>query len=135
MARRTGAVYFGPEHDFQELWPLFRDAGVVVTGHFHYAIISSIVGCPFVPLSVNNHKMAGVCEQLGWHLKEPYDITFLAKERNTIVAEARLLLENREELSSGLARRSSELRELAGATADWVREAAEAGKTRSGGIA
>jgi hypothetical protein len=133
VARRTGAVYFGPDHDFPELWPLFRDAAFVITGHFHYAIIASIVGCPFVPLSANNHKMAGVCEQLGWHLNEPHDITFLAKESSAIVAEARLLLENRQEFSAQLEKRAVELRELAAATADWVREAAEAGEGRPGG--
>lgn len=128
VARRTGAVFFGPEHEFPELWPLFRDAGLLITGHFHYAIIASMVGCPFVPLSVNNHKMAGLCEHLDWPFQDPFDITFLAKEKDAILAASHQLLQDREALSNHLRRRSAELRELAGATADWVREAATANK-------
>ncbi len=110
VARRTGAAFFGPEHGFPELWPLLERASFLVTGHFHYAIMGAMVGCPFVPLSVNNHKMQGVCEHLGWHLTEPFDATSLATCRNGIVNEVRRLLDERPEMSSQLAVRSAEMR-------------------------
>ncbi len=110
VARRTGAAYFGPEHEFQELWPLFERASFLVTGHFHYAIMSAMVGCPFVPLSVNNHKMRGVCEHLGWHLTEPHDATWLDSCRDLIVEQSRDLATRRNELSKRLLERSSLMR-------------------------
>ncbi len=110
VARRVGGVYFGPEHEFAELWPLFKDARFLVTGHFHYAIIGAMVGCPFVPLSTNNHKMRGVCELLRWRRTEPFDITWLRGCGPDVIAEAAKILEDRESLSAHLLERSAELR-------------------------
>ncbi len=110
VARRTGAVYFGPEHEFQELWPLFQGARFSVTGHFHYVIFGAMVGCPFIPLSTNNHKMQGVCELLQWHRVDPFDITWLNSCRKEIVAEARYLETERDRLSVRLRERTALLR-------------------------
>jgi polysaccharide pyruvyl transferase WcaK-like protein len=110
VARRTGSVFFGPKHAFAELWPLLAGASFLVTGHFHYAIMGAMVGCPFVPLSVNNHKMHGVCEHLNWHLTDPFDATSLATCRSKIVSEAKRLLDERSEMSARLSLRSVEMR-------------------------
>jgi hypothetical protein len=124
VARRTGGAFFGPEHQFAELWPLFTGARLSVTGHFHYIIIGSSVGCPFIPLSNNNHKISGVCEMLEWHRTEPFDATWLASCRDEIVAEAKRIIESRDELSSKLLARSAVLREQARALGDRVRDIA-----------
>ncbi len=110
VARRTGSVYFGPENDFPELWPLFRGAVFQVTGHFHNAIFGAMVGCPFIPLSVNNHKMKGLCEDLDWVVREPYDITALSVCREKILEEAHSIVAARQRLSSQLLQRSTEMR-------------------------
>jgi polysaccharide pyruvyl transferase WcaK-like protein len=109
VSRRTGAHFFGPEHEFHELWPLFEDAEFLVSGHFHYLIFAAMVGCPFVPLSANNHKMQGLCEQLEWPTTEPFDVTFLQRSGDGICRTARELTENRAELSRQLVEKSGEL--------------------------
>lgn len=113
-ARKTGSVFFGPEHHFTELWPLFRQAAGLVTGHFHYAIIASIGGCPYVPLSANNHKMAGLNTMLRWKPVEPYDVTDLFSCGDVVVDRLLVLLATRPELSAHLSERTKELREQVG---------------------
>jgi len=113
VAERTGSLYFGPEHEFQDLWPLFEGASFLVTGHYHYVIFGAMVGCPFVPLSANNHKMRGVCEHLGWHRTVPFDVTFLRSCRAEIVDEARRLRADRPRLSANLLQRAAVLRDEA----------------------
>jgi len=93
---------------------LFRQAAALVTGHFHYAIIASIGGCPFVPLSANNHKMAGLCTMLGWAPMEPFDVTDLLTCGEAVIDRLLVLLEQRPVLSSRLAERAAELREQVG---------------------
>jgi polysaccharide pyruvyl transferase WcaK-like protein len=66
VATETQAAFFGPDHTFHELWPLLRESRFLVTGHYHYAIMAGMVGCPFIPLSTNNHKMSGACELMEW---------------------------------------------------------------------
>jgi len=110
VARRTGALFFGPEHEFHELWPLFEEAEFLVTGHFHYAIFASMVGCPFVPLSTNNHKMSGLCEQLEWPVAEPFDITWLASTRAAICDAAKELATDRGKYSKRLEAKAETLR-------------------------
>jgi hypothetical protein len=110
VARRVGGIYFGPEHEFRELWSLFRGAAFSVTGHFHYIIFGAMVGCPFVPMTNNNHKVSGACELLQWHRTEPFDATWLKHGQAEIVAEARRILNERVELSRSLIERSNRLR-------------------------
>lgn len=110
VAKRTDSLFFGPEHEFHDLWPLFEGASFLVTGHYHYAIFAAMVGCPFIPLSVNNHKMRGVCEHLGWERTSPFDATLLRSCRSEIVNEARRLRDHRPKLSAHLLERSEVLR-------------------------
>jgi len=126
VARRTGNPYFGPDHHFSELWPLFRNASVVVSGHYHYVIIAAISGCPFVPLAANNHKMVGVCEQLNWANTEPFDVTWLEPRIEDICIEARDVAAEKAVLGPALSKRSAELGQLAMSTGDWVRQVTEA---------
>jgi len=109
VAKRTDSVYFGPEHHFSELWPLFENAQFLVTGHYHYVIFASMVGCPFVPLSVNNHKMRGVCRHLGWHRTEPFDATSLLTCGAQIEEEARRLSAERPRMIAFLLEKSLRL--------------------------
>jgi polysaccharide pyruvyl transferase WcaK-like protein len=132
VARRTGSKYFGPEHHFLDLWPLLRHAKVTVTGHFHYAIIAAISGCPFVPLSVVNHKMTGLCEQLDWDRTEPFDITWLEPVIEEICREAKGLVEEGEGLRNALRERAAGLASLALESGGWVRERVEAGGSAPG---
>ncbi len=111
VASRTDSHFFGPEHGFHELWPLLEGASFVVTGHYHYVIFGSMVGCPFVPMSANNHKMEGVCRLLEWERTIPFDATYLKGCRPEIVQEARRLMVSRSGLSTHLINRSSQLRE------------------------
>jgi len=122
VAHRTGNPYFGPEHHFSDLWPLFRNASVIVTGHYHYVIIAAISGCPFVPLSANNHKMSGVCEQLGWERTMPFDVTWLGPVISEICQEAAELVGRRDVVGSRLATRATDLGKLALRTGEWVRD-------------
>ena len=117
VAARTGSLFFGPEHSFKELWPLFRDASFMVSGHFHYIIMGAMVGCPYIPLSTNNHKTDGVNEHLEWRRRECFDATALSFCSEEIVTEAAVLVADRANLSAHLLRRTAELR----------REAAETG--------
>ena len=125
VAKRANSRFFGPEHHLTELWPLFRQAAVTVTGHFHYAIVAAISGCPFVPLSVVNHKMSGLCEQLDWQRTEGFDITRLEPVIDDICSEARAVVDEGDELRTKLASRASDLTELAMSTGEWVLEAVE----------
>lgn len=120
VAERTGSIFFGPEHSFRELWPLFRDASFLVSGHFHYIIMGAMVGCPYIPLSTNNHKTDGVNEHLKWHRLECFDATALSYCTTEIVGEARKLVAERGALSSHLLRRTGELRKEAAATGTAV---------------
>lgn len=127
-ARRSGAAYFGPSHHFTELWPLLRQASALVTGHFHYAIIASIVGCPFVPMSANNHKIAGLSEMLRWEPLEPYDVTDLSSCGDGIVERLLAMLHKRSELSALLSDRAAVLREQVGSLPGLIREAIRGGQ-------
>lgn len=109
VARRTDSLFFGPDHEFQHLWPLFSGASFLVSGHYHYVIFASMVGCPFIPLSVNNHKMRGVCEHLEWGRTTPFDITSLAACRQDLVREAETIKRERAALSRHLKERSAVL--------------------------
>lgn len=110
VARETGSAFFGPEHTFHEVWPLLRGAMFLVTGHYHYVIMSAMVGTPFIPLSTNTHKMQGVCEHLGWRTVMPFDATFLKAETDSICEEAETLLRNYRPLSEHLRARSAQLK-------------------------
>ncbi len=131
VARRTGGSFFGPEHSFHELWPLFRGASFLVSGHYHYVIAASSVGCPFIPLSVNNRKMKGVCIHLEWQRTEPFDITDLGSCVPEIVAEARGLMRDREALSVALRSRTERLCEESGLNALRVREMVKAAREQT----
>lgn len=127
VARRVGGIYFGPEHHFRELWSLFRGAAFSVTGHFHYIIFGAMVGCPFVPMTNNNHKVRGVCELLQWHRTEPFDATWLKSSQAEMVAEARRILDERDQLSRCLIERSSRLRSDVMKLGDRIAEIAQRG--------
>jgi polysaccharide pyruvyl transferase WcaK-like protein len=110
VAARTNSLYFGPEHSFADLWPLFRDATLLVSGHYHYVIMAAMVGCPFVPLSTTTHKMEGLCRLLDWHITRPYDATFLRAQADRLVAEAERLTLDRPHHAEHLVRRTAALR-------------------------
>lgn len=111
VAKRTDSIFFGPDHQFHDLWPLFEGASFLVTGHYHYAIFCAMVGCPFVPMTVTNHKMRGLCRLLQWKHSQPFDATYLGKCGNQIVAEASSLMKNRIELNAHLINVTAKLRE------------------------
>ncbi|MBI4915363.1 MAG: polysaccharide pyruvyl transferase family protein [Acidobacteria bacterium] len=137
VARRTGSLFFGPEHEFHDLWPLFEGASFLVSGHYHYAIFAAMVGCPFVPLTANNHKMQGLCEHLGWHRTTPFDATSLRSCRAEIVDEARRLRHDRPGLSAHLLEKSATLRDEArrlGARVADVAQRAERNAAPVGGV-
>ena len=109
VAARTDSLYFGPGHEYYDLWPLLEGASFLVSGHYHYVIFGSMAGCPFVPLSVNNHKMQGLCEMLDWERTQPFDATYLKSCRTEIVAEGQQLINNRSHLSAHLKNKSQQL--------------------------
>jgi hypothetical protein len=131
VARRTGSLFFGPDHEYGDLWPLFEGASFLVSGHYHYVIFAAMVGCPFVPLSVNNHKMKGVCEHLGWRRSEPFDATLLRLCRDEIVGEALELARDRPRLSSQLREKSARLQGEARGLGTRVAEVARGSVNRS----
>jgi hypothetical protein len=134
VARRTDSLFFGPEHEYHDLWPLFEGASFLVSGHYHYVIFASMAGCPFVPLTVNNHKMKGVCELLGWERTEPFDATLLRECRTAIVAEAGRLRDQRSDLSARLLEKSAALREQAFGLGVRIAAAAQCAKVRPAGV-
>jgi len=111
VAKRTDSIFFGPEHEFHELWPILKGASFLVTGHYHYAILGAMVGCPFVPMTATTHKMQGLCQLLEWKLTLPFDATYLSNCGDKIVAEASQLLENRSDLHTHLINITTKLRE------------------------
>jgi hypothetical protein len=122
VASATGGIFFGPEHHFSHLWPLFRRARFLITGHYHYAIIASQVGCPFLPLTTNNHKMAGLAEQLKWPWRDPFDATALGPVSEQIVADARKIHMSRETYAVPLEKRARELTDETGQLIDRLRD-------------
>lgn len=110
VARRTDSIFFGPEHSFHEIWPLLKDAQFLVSGHYHYAIMGAMVGCPFVPFTTNNHKIAGMAEQLDWIHSECVDATALSVHTPAIVAACEKLVRERPKHAEHLTRRAAELR-------------------------
>ena len=109
VARRTDSLYFGPEHEYHDLWPLLEDAAFLLSGHYHYVIFGAMVGCPFIPLSVNNHKMQGLCELLEWGRTSPFDATYLKNCRPEIVTEAKHLMDHKPKLTEHLKAKSQRL--------------------------
>ncbi len=109
VAERTDSLFFGPEHEFHDLWPLFEGASFLVSGHYHYVIFGTMAGCPFIPLSVNNHKMQGLCEMLEWQRTTPYDATYLKSCRSEIGAEAKYIMDKRSDLNAHLKNKSQQL--------------------------
>lgn len=122
VARRAGASFFGPGNGYQDLYSLLRGARFLVTGHYHYAIIAAVVGCPSVPLSTNNHKMSGLCELLGQPDVRPFDITHLGGCADEILAAAAELQRQRDVISAELKQRSSELQLQAMGNATMLRD-------------
>lgn len=121
VARETGSTFFGPDHTFHELWPLLQGASFLVSGHYHYAIMGAMVGCPFIPLSTNNHKMEGACELLRWPIKT-YDSTALGSCIEAIAADAARLCRERDTLAHALIEQSSRLRSEAAANATLIKD-------------
>ena len=121
VARETGSLFFGPDHSFNELFPLLRKADFLISGHYHYVIMASMVGCPFVPLSANSHKMKGVCKHLEWHITEPYDATFLNGCSKDIISDVEEIIRKRATFSDHLIQRSKELRQRSSMNAKLIR--------------
>ena len=71
------------------------------------------VGCPFIPFSTNNHKMWGLVEHLGWHLREPFDATAIRPVTGEIVAEAKRLHANHDAYSRALEQRAKQMKDEA----------------------
>lgn len=111
VAKRTDSLFFGPEHEFHDLWPVLEGAAFLVSGHYHYVIFGAMVGCPFIPLSVNNHKMQGLCTLLEWHRKQPFDATFLRSCRSKIMEEAERVVAHRDDLNMHLLQKKEQLHE------------------------
>ena len=111
VAERTNSIYFGPEYEFHDLWPILGGASFLVSGHYHYVILGAMVGCPFIPMSVTNHKMQGVCQLLEWDRILPFDATYLSSCRPDIVTEASEILNNRSNLSKHLINKTIQLRQ------------------------
>ena len=120
VAALTGSHFFGPENEFSDLWPLLERAAVLVTGHFHYAIFAAMAGCPFVPLTTNNHKMNGLCEALGLTSDGPYNATDLTASAGMILRDTKRLWEERAPRSSLLRTRAQDFREAAAEHARMV---------------
>lgn len=124
VAERTASLYFGPEHVFSDLWHLFRGAEFLVSGHYHYLIMASMVGCPFIPLTSTTHKIDGLCRLLEWHRPRPYDATFLTADTDAIIADAKRLASDRQPYADHLIRRAMHLGSQAVRNATLVRDAA-----------
>lgn len=120
VADQTDSLFFGPEHSFLEVWPLLRKAKFLVSGHYHYVIMGSMVGCPFIPLSTNSHKMQGVCEHLQWHITTPYDATALHQDTPAIIAAAEQIIDQRTHYSEHLRTRALQLHSEAHKNAEYI---------------
>lgn len=125
VAHRTGSCFFGPEHHYSELPELFDNAAFLISGHYHYNIFASLSGCPFIPMSTNNHKMEGLCELLDWVFSKPYDVTDVLTEMDSIESAAREIISNREKLGSALRSKANELKKQANGNAILIRNLIE----------
>lgn len=121
VARRSGSLFFGPDHECTDLFPLFRSARCLVSGHYHYVIMAAMSGCPFVPLSAFNHKMEGECEHLQWRRRVPFDITDLRTQMPDILAEVQAIMRQRDDLAVELRQRAAELHEQSFENAERVK--------------
>ena len=135
VAKETDSIFFGPEHSFHELWPLFEGARFLVTGHLHYVIMASQVGCPCVPMSTNNHKIQGVLDDLGLPT-HTFDATALRYEVDEVVEAVDDVIDRHDRLSEALVAASERLGAQAARNATLVRDILARGNraTAQGGV-
>lgn len=77
LAQSTGSLFFGPEHHYATLVPIFQNAQFMISGRYHHLILAAIAGCPAIPLRTTSHKIDGLCRLLDPLFGEPFDPTWL----------------------------------------------------------
>lgn len=92
VAAETGSLFFGPENHYSELMTLLQGAQFLVSGRYHNIIMSTIMGCPSIPLTTASPKIDGLCELLDGAIGTPLDVTDLWSSINTILMRAKRYL-------------------------------------------
>lgn len=121
VAKATDSAFFGPENTVADLFRLLSRATIFISGRYHPLIVASIVGCPFVPLNANIHKIEGLCELLDYPLQKPFDFFDFRNQVDDIIETVHMLIENFTSVSETLQCRSRELARASGVNAEVVR--------------
>lgn len=115
LARSTGSHFFGPEHHYSTLIPLYQNAKFMVSGRYHHLIMAAIAGCPAIALRTTSHKVDGLCKLMEPLLGEPFDPTWLRPAIGKITQRAQDAMSAGEELRCRLRDRAVKCgREAAG---------------------
>lgn len=111
VASEAGAVFMGPNATFRDVMGVLAGASFLFSGRYHHIIMGAIVGCPSIALTSTSPKVEGLCELLGADLVHaPFDPTWMTPEINTIVGEARRILERGPSLRDACSARAAALR-------------------------
>jgi len=112
LAQATDSIYFGPEHHYSELVPLYQNARFMISGRYHHLILAAIAGCPAIPLRTTSHKVDGLCKLMQPLMGEPFDPTWIEPEINGITERAYKLMSEGENLRLRIRQEAQELGRL-----------------------
>lgn len=109
LAKATDSIYFGPEHHYSELVPLYKNAQFMMSGRYHHLILAAIAGCPAIPLRTTSHKVDGLCRLLHPLIGEPFDPTWVQPVIGMITERAHTIVAEGEDLRQRLRVKALEL--------------------------
>jgi hypothetical protein len=122
LAQSTGSLFFGPEHHYTTLVPLFQNAQFMISGRYHHLIMAAISGCPAIPLRTTSHKIDGLCRLLYPLIGEPFDPTWLRPELGKITDIARDAMAAGDDLRCRLRDKSVECGKMAAGVGEMIRK-------------
>jgi len=122
LARATNSIYFGSEHHYPELVPLYQNAQFMISGRYHHLILATIAGCPAIPLRTTSHKVDGLCRLMQPLLGEPFDPTWLQPVIGKITEKARASIAEGEDLRQSLRDKALELCKLSAGIGEMIRK-------------
>jgi polysaccharide pyruvyl transferase WcaK-like protein len=102
LAAETDAVFFGPEHNYEDLRTILHDSTFLVTGRYHHAIMAAMEACPTITLTTTSQKMEGLVELFDKQFRGPYDATDIMNNLEKIFSDVRIILTTRTEIGQQL---------------------------------
>ena len=118
IASITNSDFIGASHDYRTVLSVLEQAKFFVSGRYHNAIFSTLVGCPVIPLHTTSQKIIGLSELFHGLMPRPVDPTDLWLTHKSVLKSARNILAQGEPLRQRYKARAAELhRDTANLTA------------------